>query len=74
MKTEIVDLPVAGTVFIASARPFNPLIVLKEDEDHPGDICRLDIHGVRAIWGNWEDWKDELRRGTIRVVYTPGRF
>lgn len=73
MKTEIVDLPIAGTVFICTARPFNPLIVLKEHENHPGEIYRLDIHGVRAIWGDWEDWKDELRRGTIRVVYTPGR-
>jgi len=71
MNCEVVSLPVPGTVFVATSCPGRPMIVLEEDENHPGEILRLDIHGTSLIWGDLKDWRDELRRGTIRVVYTP---
>jgi len=66
------SLPSYGTVFVHVHFPQRPLIV---SPHHAGDdtsaIYRVDLDGVRVEWGRLEDWNDELRRGTLKIVYDP---
>lgn len=64
--------PRPGTVFIHTGCPDSPCIV-QEIVVGPFEIIRLDIRGMSTAWGSIEDWHDELRRGSIRVVYSPKR-
>lgn len=65
------SLPSPGTVFIHTSNPWRPLIVVKEDSNFPGQLIRLDVDATIVPWGFLEEWNDEIRRGTIRIVYIP---
>ena len=61
--------PVMGTVFVHCEKKNRPLIVCKID--HNEVIYRTDMDGSVTAWGSLDDWRDEFRRRTIKVVYDP---
>lgn len=63
-----VNAPLLGTIFVHVEKPGRPLIVKQIIDDQ---IYRLDMDGVSSIWGSIDDWRDEFRRRTIKIVYTP---
>lgn len=60
--------PVVGTVFIHTTKPEKPCIVQRIADE---EIYRTDFDGRVGIWGSVEDWRDEVRRRTIKIVYDP---
>ena len=63
-----VQAPLIGTVFIHTEKPNRPLIIKQIVDD---EIYRVDIDGAVGIWGSIDDWRDEYRCRTIKVVYEP---
>jgi hypothetical protein len=64
----IIKSPVPGTVFVHGAKRDRPYIVTSVEGD---EISRVDLEGTVAPWGTIEDWRDEIRREMITIVYTP---
>jgi hypothetical protein len=64
-----VDNPATGVVFVHTVKPNTPFIVCRIDENE--NIYRTSINGNIEVWGNFDDWRDEIRRRTIEVVYNP---
>ena len=60
--------PVVGTVFIHATKPEKPCIVHKIVDE---EIYRTDADGKVNGWGTIDDWREEVRRRTIKVVYDP---
>ena len=63
-----VSPPCVGTVFVHTSKPDKPLMVTDVDEE---EIQRVDVDGITKPWGTIEDWRDEYRRRTIKVIYDP---
>ena len=62
--------PRPGTVFINTRSPDLPCIVQKIVVGR-FEIVMSSFFGDSLEWGSIEDWHDALRRGIIRVVYSP---
>jgi len=63
-----VSPPVVGMVFIHTAKPERPLMVTALLDD---EIQRVDMDGITKPWGTIDDWREEYRTRTIKVVYDP---
>jgi hypothetical protein len=64
-----VDNPTPGVVFIHTVKPNTPYIISRIDENE--NIYRTSINGNIEVWGNFDDWRDDIRRRNIEVVYNP---
>jgi len=63
-----VSTPSVGTVFVHTTKPERPLMITGIMDD---EIQRVDVDGITKPWGTIDDWREEYRRRTIKVVYEP---
>lgn len=63
-----VTAPTIGTVFIHSSKPDRRMTVTSIVDDQ---IIRTDSSGESVVWGDLNDWFDEVRRRTIEIVQEP---
>lgn len=66
-----VDTPNVGTVFIHVSKPARPLMITAVMDE---ELQRVDVDGVTKPWGTIDDWREEYRRRTIKVVYDPENY
>jgi len=60
--------PRPGVVFVHTTRPDKHYTVFQVEQE---EIYRIDSDGETKLWGTIDDWRDEVRRRTIEIVYLP---
>lgn len=63
----VVHPPKPGVVFMHTTKPDRLYTVFRIEQE---EIYRIDSDGETKLWGTIDDWRDEIRRRTIEVIYS----